>query len=85
MDERQVTMVQSGSYVATNLSSKELYYCDIGSAVLFDEDELNMFLVDTLETVKLAFCRHYMQRISTLTDLTISFMIDNLGSSDLAK
>jgi hypothetical protein len=59
---------------------------DVSSALSFDEDALNIFLLETLEPVKLAnesFCR----REATLpsADTIISFMIDNLGSSDLAK
>lgn len=61
---------------------------DIGSTVSFEEDELNVIcnLVETLEPVKLA-CESFCRRDATLlsADTTISFMIDNLGSSDLAK
>jgi hypothetical protein len=59
---------------------------DLGSSISFDKDELNMIyhLVTTLEPVKLdveAFCRREATLLSS--DTTISFMINNLGNSDL--
>jgi hypothetical protein len=59
----------------------------IGSSISFDEEELNMIynLVTLLEPVKLAveaLCRREATLLSA--DTTISFMINNLGNSDLA-
>jgi hypothetical protein len=60
---------------------------DLGSSISFDEEELNMIhnLVTTLDAVKLAveaLCRRDATLLSA--DTTISFMINNLGNSDLA-
>jgi hypothetical protein len=60
---------------------------DLGSSISFDEKELNMIhnLVTTLEPVKLAveaLCRRDATLFSA--DTTISFMINNLGNTDLA-
>jgi hypothetical protein len=60
---------------------------DLGSSISFDEEELNMIhhLVTTLEPVKSAveaLCRRDATLLSA--DTTISFMINNLGNSDLA-
>jgi hypothetical protein len=59
---------------------------DLGSSISFDKEELNMIhhLVTTLEPLKLdveAFCRREATLLSA--DTTISFMINNLGNSDL--
>jgi hypothetical protein len=59
----------------------------IGSSISFDEVELNMIhnLVTLLVPVKLAveaLCRREATLLSA--DTTISFMINNLGNSDLA-
>jgi hypothetical protein len=68
---------QPGFYVATILSSKELYFettlIDVGSALSFDEDELNIFLFEILAPTLLS------------ADTAIFFLIENLGSSGLAK
>jgi hypothetical protein len=60
---------------------------DLGSSITLDEEELNLIhhLVTTLEPVKLAaeaLCRRDATLLSA--DTTISFMIYNLGNSDLA-
>jgi hypothetical protein len=60
---------------------------DLASSISFDEEELNMIhnLVTTLEPVKLAvetLCRRNETLLSA--DTAISFMINNLGNSDLA-
>jgi hypothetical protein len=60
---------------------------DLGLSISFDEEKLNMIhhLVTTLEPVKLAveaLCRRDATRLSA--DTTISFMINDLGNSDLA-
>jgi hypothetical protein len=60
---------------------------DLGSSISFDEEELNMIhhLMTTLEPVKSAveaLCRRDATLLSA--DTTISFMINNLGNSDLA-
>jgi hypothetical protein len=57
------------------------------SSIAFDEEELNMIhnLVTLLEAVKLAveaLCRRDATLLSA--DTTISFVINNLGNSDLA-
>lgn len=61
---------------------------DVGSAVSFNDNESNLIsnLVETLEPVKLA-CESFCRRDATLlsADTTISFMLGNLGNSDLAK
>jgi hypothetical protein len=60
---------------------------DLGSiSILFDQEELNMIhnLVTLLEPVKLAveeLCRRDATLLSA--DTTISFMINNVGNSDL--
>jgi hypothetical protein len=60
---------------------------DLGSSITLVEEELNLIhhLVTTLEPVKLAaeaLCRRDATLLSA--DTTISFMIYNLGNSDLA-
>jgi hypothetical protein len=61
---------------------------EVRSAASFDEDKLNMIcnLVEILELLKLP-CESFCCRDATLlsADTTISFMINNLGSTDLAK
>jgi hypothetical protein len=61
---------------------------DLGSSISFDEDELKMIhnLVTTLEpVVKLAVQAVCLRDATILSpDITISFMINNLGNSDSA-
>ena len=61
---------------------------DVGLTVPFEEYEWNVIcnFIETLEPVKLA-CDSFCRRDATLlsANTAIPFMIDNLGSSDLAK
>jgi hypothetical protein len=60
---------------------------DLRSSISFDEEELKMIhnLVTTLEPVKLAVQALCPRDATILSpDITISFMINNLGNSDSA-